>query len=256
MAEEYTILAEYYDILGDHLNYEDYAAFIHRFNKNFGEGKSGIALDLACGTGEMAVNLSKLGYDTIGTDQSPDMLDVARQKASDSGENILFLCQDMRQLDLYGTVDLVSCTLDSLNYLTGRGELDKVFSLVNNFLEPGGIFVFDVNTEKKFREIYGDNSYIFEDDGVYCGWQNYFDEKTMKCEFCLSIFTEDEDGRYTRQDEYHVEKCHKERVIRDKLKKCGFELIGIYSDFNENTATDKDLRHFYVAKNVKPKIVL
>ncbi len=253
MAEEYTFLADYYDILGEHLDYTKYAAFAHRHNKKSGEGTSGIALDLACGTGDMAINLSELGYDTIGTDISPDMLEVSREKAEKEKKNILFLCQDMRELDLYGTVDLVSCTLDSLNYLTNGADLERVFALVHNFLEPGGIFVFDVNTKRKFTEVYGENSYVFEEEGVFCAWQNSFNPKTLKCEFLLSIFTEDEDGKWTRQDEYHVEKCHTQRSISDKLKKCGFEILGKYADFNDTPASEMDMRHFYVVKAIKKR---
>ncbi len=250
MSESYTALAGFYDVLGEHLDYSEYAAFAHRHNKEQGKGTSGIALDLACGTGSMALELSSLGYDTIAADASPDMLEVARDKAADAKKNILFLCQDMRELDLYGTVDLVTCTLDSLNYLESTKDLSLVFSLVNNFLEEGGIFVFDVNTERKFREIYGENSYVFEDEGVFCTWQNYYNEKSGKCNFALSIFTECEDGRYERSDEYHTEKCHKEKVIERELKKCGFEILGKYSDFKDTPAAWEDMRHFYVVRNV------
>ena len=130
-------------------------------------------------------------------------------------------------------------------------ELEQVFSLVSNFLEPGGIFVFDVNTKRKFTEVYGENSYVFEEDGVFCSWQNFFNPRTLKCEFALSIFTEDKDGRWTRQDEYHVEKCHTEKIISSKLKKSGLEILGVYSDFRDTAATDDDMRHFYVTRAVK-----
>ena len=253
MDTSYTALAGFYDILGDHMDYGKYAELAHKHNKEFGKGTSSIALDLACGTGSMALCLSKLGYDTIATDSSPEMLEIARQKAYEEGQEILFLCQDMKSLDLYGTVDLVTCTLDSLNYLTSTKDLSLVFSLVNNFLEEGGIFVFDLNTERKFREVYGENSYVFEDEGVYCGWTNYYNEKTGKCNFALSIFTECEDGRYERSDELHTEKCHKEKTVKKELIKNGFEIIGVYGDLDGTPATDEDMRHIYVARNVLPR---
>ena len=253
MSESYSALADFYDILGDHVDYRLYAQFAHRHNKTSGKGKSGIALDLACGTGSMALCLSELGYDTIATDASPEMLEIAREKAFDAEQNILFLCQNMKELDLYGTVDLVTCTLDSLNYLTSTKDLSLVFSLVNNFMEEGGIFVFDLNTERKFREVYGENAYVFEDEGVYCGWQNYYNEKTGKCNFALSIFTECEDGRYERSDELHTEKCHKIKTVEKELKKCGFEILGIYKDFDDTPASDEDMRHFWVVRNILPR---
>lgn len=251
MADNYTALAYYYDALGEHIDYGGYGEFVHRHNKEWGRGKSGIALDLACGTGSMALELDGLGYDTIGVDSSPDMLDVAREKSE--GREILYLCQDMKALDLYGTVDVVTCTLDSLNYLTSTKELSCVFSIVNNFLEEGGIFVFDLNTEYKFRNTYGCNSYVFEDKGVFCTWQNDYNEKSGKCVFYVSVFEEENDGRYVRSDEYHVEKCHKEKTVERELKKCGFEILGVYSDFNDSPVNDKTPRAFYVARNILPK---
>ena len=111
-------------------------------------------LDLACGTGSLSLEMAKLGYDVIGVDGSCEMLSEAMGKKAESGLDVLFLCQQMEELDLYGTVDLVTCTLDSLNYITSTKELSSVFALVNNFLEEGGIFVFDLNTEYKFCNIW------------------------------------------------------------------------------------------------------
>ena len=114
-----------------------------------------------------------------GIDLSPDMLSVAQDRAADEElTGILWLLQDMREFELYGTVDAVVCALDSLNYLRNTKELQKVFSLVNNYLYPGGVFLFDMNTPYKFENIYADNSYVLEDDGIYCGWQNEYNSKT------------------------------------------------------------------------------
>ncbi len=250
MAFEYSYLAKYYDILGDHIDYAGYSDFADRLNKKYGEGKSGIALDLCCGTGEISLCLDKLGYDVIGVDSSVQMLSVAREKSE--GKNILYLCQDMRELDLYGTVDLVVSALDSLNYLTSSQELEKVFSLVHNFLEPGGIFIFDLNSKKKFEEVYADNSYVFEEEDVFCTWQNSYNKKSGICDFYITIFNQNSDGSYSRQDEFHREKYHSDRTVTKLLSKVGFDIIGRFSTYNECMPSDGDeLRTFYVAKAIK-----
>ena len=251
----YDLIAPFYDRVNSDINYSQWADFIEKIIKNVYKNEAELVLDLGSGTGKMTIELARRGYDMTAVDYSSQMLNVARDSAEEAGlsDRILFLCQDMRELDLYGTVDLVTCTLDSLNYLESTKELTHVFSLVNNFLEEGGIFVFDVNTERKFSEVYGDNAYVFEDEGVYCGWQNYYNEKSGKCRFALSIFRECEDGRYERLDEYHTEKCHKEKIIDRELKKCGFEILGKYSDFKDTPACDDDMRHFYVVRNILPR---
>ena len=251
MEGAYNALAAYYDHLGDHIDYQRYAQAAIELNQRYGEGKSGLFLDLACGTGSIGIELAKLGIEVIAVDGSEEMLSVAREKSLSGGLDILYLCQDMRELDLYGTVDMAVCGVDSLNYLVTLKDLEKCFSLVHNFLEPGGLFFFDMNTKRKFEQVYGDNSYVFEDDGVFCVWQNSYNAKTGCCDFYLSLFSEDEDGRYCREDEYHRERCYSDRTIINALKKCGFEMIGVYSDL-EFTPSDKDdLRMFFAAKAIK-----
>ena len=140
------------------------------------------AMDLACGTGSMTHAMAARGYDMIGVDRSPEMLSTAlsRTDFDREGPSPLFLCQDMRSFELYGTVGAVVCCLDSLNHLTEDGELEKCFALVHNYLNPDGLFLFDVNAPHKFRHTYGTNDFILENDGAVCCWQNQFDPAALK----------------------------------------------------------------------------
>ena len=245
----YSAIAECYDALNSHVDYEAFASFLNREIRAGGISDGSIVLDLACGTGNITLPLLKCGYDMIGVDLSGDMLNIARNKKG--GDKVLWLCQDMRSFELYGTVGAVVCCLDSINYLTSRNGLSKCFSLVHNYLDPNGIFIFDVNTPYKFEHIYGNNHYILEDDGIYCGWQNYFDKKSGLCDFELSFFYENGDGSYTCLDETQTERCYSIKTVTDLLIKNGFEIIKIISDFEGSPLKDTDERAYFVCRAIK-----
>ena len=185
----------------------------------------------------------------IGIDGSPEMLSEAFSK-NDGEHQILYLNQDMREFELYGTVGAVSCCLDSINYLLSESDVKKTFSLVHNYLDPDGLFMFDVNTPYKFEKIYGDNAYILEDDGVYCGWQNFYDKENGICDFYLSIF-EEEDGQYYRQDEHQQERCYTKDTLCRLLTESGFEALEIVSDFDFTEPKDNTERYYIVARAKK-----
>lgn len=245
----YSAIAECYDALNSHIDYESYASFLNREIRAGGVSDGSIVLDLACGTGNITLPLLKRGYDMIGVDLSGEMLNIARNKKN--GDKVLWLCQDMRSFELYGTVGAVVCCLDSINYLTSRQGLDKCFSLVHNYLDPNGIFIFDVNTPYKFEHVYGNNHYILEDDGIYCGWQNYFDKKSGLCDFELSFFYENSDGSYTRLDETQTERCYSLKTLSNLLSKNGFEILKVVSDFEQNPVTDNDERAYFICRAIK-----
>lgn len=251
MDRAYNALAAYYDHLGEHVDYKRYAEAAKELCTKYGEGTSGLVLDLACGTCSIGLELDRMGMEVIAVDASSEMLLQAREKASEAGADILFLCQDMRELDLYGTIDMAVCGVDSLNYLTSTKDLERCFSLVYNFLEPGGVFFFDMNTKEKFKTVYGDNSYVFEDDGVFCVWQNDYNERRGTCDFYVTIFTEEKDGRYCRRDEHHREKCYSKKTVISLLEKCGFEVLGAYRDLDFAPSEKDDLRTFFAAKAIK-----
>ena len=198
------------------------------------------------------------GYDMIGVDGSADMLSRA-YAAKPEDSNVLFLEQDMRSFELYGTVGAVVCCLDSLNYLLGNGDLAACFRTVHNYLDPGGLFLFDMNTPHKFRTVYGNNAYVLEaerpeEDGgtdIFCAWQNFYDEKTRVCDFDLSIFEEQPDGSYLRSDEHQQERCYDLEEIRSALATSGMELLGLFSDYRFSAPTGQTERWYFAARAIK-----
>ncbi len=257
MFSNYDSIASVYDNINSEIDYSAWADFIEACFNRFLPKKPELVLDLACGTGRMTFELRSRGYDMIGADASEDMLFKAYDKAFDKDiHDILFIKQDMRDFELYGTVGAICCCLDSVNYLTEEGDLDKCFSCVHNYLDPDGLFIFDVNTPYKFENIYGSNHYIFEDNDsydrqAYCGWQNEYDKESGLCNFYLSVFTADEDGRYMRSDEIQTERCYDGEFLTSKLQLNGFEVIGFYSDFDFSVPNKTSERWYIVARAKK-----
>lgn len=255
----YDAIAHVYDKLNKDIDYSAWADFIEKCFGRYMKEKPSLLLDLACGTGSMTVELASRGYDMIGVDMSEDMLSEAYLRSE--GKGILYLCQDMRSFELYGTVSAVLCCLDSLNYLLRDEELSKCFSLVHNYLDPDGLFIFDMNTPYKFENIYSDNAYILEDeidygDGeppapVYCGWQNEYDKTNGICEFYLTLFEEAPDGSYTRSEETQRERCYALDTVKSLLDKNGFELVGCFSDFEFGEPDEKCERWYFVVRAKK-----
>lgn len=185
--EAYTSFAYVYDTFMDNVPYGEWARHIREKLCKHGV-TDGIVLDLGCGTGTMTERLAGYGYDMIGVDNSEEMLELAMEKKTESGYDILYLLQDMRGFELYGTVRAVVSVCDSVNYITEPDELEEVFRLVNNYLDPKGIFLFDFNTVHKYRDVIGDST-IAEDRGV-CSfiWDNRYYEKEQINEYDLTLF--------------------------------------------------------------------
>ena len=244
----YGLLAPIYDVINRDIDYRGWADFIERVLDRECKSRPELVLDLACGTGRMTLELARRGYDMTGVDYSVEMLDVARSEAENEGLDILWLCQDMREFELYGTVDAAVSCLDSMNHLTEVSDLRRCLSLVHNYLIPDGIFIFDVNGRHKFETVYADRSYVCEESGSVCIWQNCYNERSRLCDFYITLFTEREDGGYDRYDECQRERMYTLRSIRSALSDTGFELLGAYSDFDFSDATDSDDRIYVVAK--------
>ena len=250
----YDLLAPFYDGINKDLDYSKWADFIEEIiSQEFKSGKPDLVLDLACGTGRMTIELAKRGYDMTGVDYSPEMLNEARIQADKCGFDgkILWLCQDMCEFELYGTVDVAVCCLDSINHLTDNKSLKKTLFLVHNYLIPDGLFIFDVNGKNKFETVYADRSYVMEENNTVCVWQNYYNSKNGICNFYISVFEEQKDGSYIRHDEIQREKMYTVRSIKAALKESGFEFIGAYSDFDFSEGTDKNDRIYFVARCIK-----
>ena len=250
-CEGYEAIARVYDKLNAEIDYGAWADFFEKCFDRFLSERPGLVLDLACGTGRMTRTLSERGYDMIGVDGSDAMLNEAYTQG---GANILYLLQDMREFELYGTVGAVVCCLDSINYLLSEDDVKKTFAGVHNYLDPDGIFIFDMNTPYKFENIYGDMSYILEDEGedgaVFCGWQNYYDKDSGICDFYLSLFEENEDGSYDRADEHQRERCYGLDTVKKLLEQSGFELLGVYSDYDFSECAGNTER-WYIAARAK-----
>lgn len=242
----YGSFAEYYDSLTSNVDYRKTAEYVSDILSENGINK-GILLDLACGTGTMSLIMAQKGYDVIGVDNSPEMLGEAREKALEAGEDILFLCQDMCSIDLYGTADCTVCLLDSLNHLESKEELLEAFKRVSLFTVPGGLFVFDVNTEYKHKYVLGDNTFVYDNDDVYCVWQNEYDDESKTVEIFLDFFQE-ENGLYRRSSEYFAERAFSDSDIKNLLSEAGFTDIKAYGELRKTAPSDTEERVFYVAR--------
>ncbi len=248
----YGSMARFYDTLNAGLDYSEWADFAQRMIRRHSGSDCSLVLDAACGTGSMTIELAKRGFDMTGVDLSPEMLSVARERAAAAGlgESILFLCQDLGELDLYGTVDACVSTLDSINHITDPEALRSFFDRLHRcFLVPGGVLIFDINTPYKFANIYGDNDFILEEEGMFCGWQNSYDPDQGLSYFYLSLFEETEDGSYRRTDMTEVERCYSMDEMKELLDSCGFDAIGVYSDYDCTPAISEDERWYFVCKN-------
>ncbi len=253
----YDAIARVYDKLNKDINYSVWADFVEKCFLKYMPNKPSLVLDLACGTGRMSIALSKRGYDMIGVDISEDMLSEAYLRSE--GHGILYLKQDMCSFELYGTVGAVVCCLDSINYLLSENDVFKCFSTVHNYLDPDGIFLFDINTPYKFENIYSDNAYILEDELVYegedipsavfCAWQNQYDISSGICDFYLTLF-EEENGKYIRSEEHQRERCYTLTAIKALLEKSGFEYLDCFGDF-DFTAPIKNSERWYIAARAK-----
>ena len=253
-AEIYSLLAPYYDAWNAELDYSAWADGIESaFCSHFG-GKVEAVLDLGCGSGRMTVELARRGYDMVGVDSSPEMLTVARESAEASGlaERCLWLMQDMCDFELYGTVEAVVCCLDTLNHLTSYRDLRKMLSLVHNYLVPGGLFLFDVNSREKFEAVYADNAYTFASDNAFCIWQNEYDPKTHIADFYVTLFTEEADGRYVRSEELTRERMYPTPMLLRELRKAGFTPLSVGDQPYTRSAAEGADRLYIVARAEKP----
>lgn len=242
----YGALADYYD----RLMTVDYAAraqyLLNLFEKHGAVPRT--LLDLACGSGTLTALFAEQGIDTIGVDGSQDMLAVAAEKL----ENGMWLCQDMRALDLFDVVDGAVCTLDSFNHLLTTADIAKVLARLRLFIAPGGLLIFDVNTPYKHREVLGDNTFVFEEDGLLCVWQNAFNARTCTVDMLLDFFEEAADGYYERTSDCVRERAYSLTTWKRLLADAQFELLAVYNDMSLSDATDTAERWVIVAKNTRP----
>ena len=238
--------SRFYDLLTDNVEYKKRADYFCRLLSLCGIN-GGILLDLACGTGSISVEMAKKGFDVIGVDSSIGMLNAARQKTYESGEQILLLNQSMDDIDLFGTVDCAVCVLDSINHLDGAQQVKRTFEKVSLFMNPGGAFAFDVNTLYKHKNVLADNTFVYDLDELYCVWQNSFNEADGSVDISLDFFEED-DGAYYRSYESFTEMAYDLADIAKWLEDAGFEVIGIFDDMTTEKAHPETERAVFLAK--------
>ena len=275
MNESYTSFAQVYDMFMDNVDYPAWSKYLIQLLKEY-QVEDGLVLDLGCGTGNMTELLAKEGYDMIGVDNSEDMLEIASEKRAESGLNILYLLQDMREFELYGTVKAVVSICDSINYILEEDDLREVFSLVNNYLDPKGMFIFDLNTKYKYEQM-GETTIAENREEASFIWDNYYDEEQDINELALSLFVREDvlkrtpageeksekgggsddytgaDGGtiYRKYQEYH----YQIGLDIEEMKKCveesGMELVAMYDAFTHEPATHDSERVYVIARETK-----
>ena len=245
--EAYTSFARVYDTFMDNIPYEEWTEYLTGLLKEYGVD-DGLVLDLGCGTGNMTELLAAEGYDMIGVDNAEEMLEIAMEKRIESGHEILYLLQDMREFELYGTVRAVVSICDSVNYILEEEELLEVFKLVNNYLDPEGIFIFDFNTLYKYAEILGDRTIAESRDECSFIWDNYFYEDENINEYELNLFIQEKDDLYRKYQEIHYQKAYCLETIKNLIIRSGMEFVTAYDAFTRESPNEKSERIYVVAR--------
>jgi len=243
--DSYNAFASYYDGLMEDAHYQERCRFILEAARRF-DHPMGRTLDLACGTGSLTLLLRQSGVDVFGADASADMLSLAMQKALDADAPILFVQQEMQSLTLPETVDTCVCTLDSINHLTDENDVQRTFKRISRYMNAGGLFIFDVNTVYKHREVLADNVFVMENEHVFCVWQNFPREDDV-VDVALDFFAE-ENGVYYRSSEDFSERAYSEKQLRGMLTQAGFALLAVYGDLRFDAPAPDEQRVIYIAQ--------
>lgn len=262
----YTGFAEVYDELMDNVPYEEWAAFLVSVLKEYGVAGNNVledtdelaknlaverntVLDLGCGTGTLTELLARAGFDMIGVDNSEEMLEIAVRKREESGSDILYLLQDMREFELYGTVGAVCSVCDSLNYILEDGDMVKVFSLVHNYLYPGGIFVFDFNTVYKYKHIIGDATIAENRDDCSFIWENHYDAESRINEYDLTIFVREGTGDHFRRfTETHYQRAYTLEQMKGFLEAAGLLYVRALDADTHGGVCEESERIYVIAR--------
>ena len=254
--EAYTSFAEVYDTFMDNVPYQEWADYLEERLKEYGI-EDGLVMELGCGTGSMTQILSEKGYDMIGIDNSEDMLELAQEKKEKTGRDILYLLQDMREFELYGTVRAVVSVCDCVNYVTEEEERirPEVFRLVNNYLDPDGVFLFDFNTKYKYQEILGDQ--VIAEDREACSfiWDNYYDEEEEINEYELTLFVQCEEQKslYRKYQELHYQRAYTLEQMKELLAAGGLIFEAAYDAYTLEEPTSKSERITVAARECGKK---
>ena len=243
--DAYTGFASVYDQFMEDIPYEQWCDIIIKELKKE-EVVDGLILDLGCGTGTLTNLLAEAGYDMIGVDGSEEMLMEAREKTANP--DVLYLCQDMREFELYGTVRAVVSTCDTMNYLLTPEDFIQTVRLVNNYLDPGGLFIFDLNTLYKFRELMGNTTIAESGEDASFIWDNFFDEETGRNEYDLTLFIRQENGLFERKIEVHEEQGYTLDEVKKFLLAGGMEFVRVFDAVTGGEPTENSEKVFFIAR--------
>lgn len=263
--EAYTGFANVYDEFMDNVPYDEWTDYLADLLKEYGVEQNDLVLELGCGTGSMTRRLARKGYDMIGIDYSDDMLEIAREKGSDEGfsyDQILYLNQDMREFELYGTVAAVVSICDSMNYITSSKDLVRVFQLVNNYLDTNGVFIFDMNTIHKYRDILGETTIAENREDASFIWENYYDKEEKMNQYDITIYKkvdlelEEEDEEvptslFERFEETHYQKAYEIEEVIKLINEAGMEYVTAYDACTKNPPNENSERVYFVAREKK-----
>lgn len=265
--EAYHDFAEVYDELMDNVPYEQWSSRLHDLIEKYGVSKPerdaqdplvserNLVLDLGCGTGILTEMMYRRGYDMIGLDFSEDMLNIAMEKKAESGNKILYLHQDMRELELYSTVGTVYSVCDSLNYILDEEELADVFELVNNYLYPDGIFIFDFNTVYKYQEVIGDATIAENREDCSFIWENYYDPEREINEYDLTVFVKREGELFERFTETHFQRGYRAEQMKTLVERAGMKVLELM-DADTGEAVTAVSERVYIVAREQGKILL
>lgn len=246
--EAYTGFARVYDLFMEDVPYEEWCGRVTELLREQGI-EDGLVLDLGCGTGRLTRLLAARGYDMIGLDLSGEMLEGAIEENRDG--SILYLQQDMREFELYGTVRAIVSICDSMNYLMEYEDLVQVLKLADNYLDPGGVFLFDMNTLYKYQEILGEQTIAENREEGSFIWENYFDREQQVNQYDLTLFVREEDGRYQKYEETHFQRAYEIEEVENAIREAGMELVAVYDGWTKDMPRKDSERLCFVAREIR-----
>ena len=234
--EAYNRFAQYYDLLMSDVDYKQWSEYIHNLLLRFHLRDYPVRtiLDCACGTGSVSVPLAKLGYSVTGMDLSEEMLGIASEKMRKNGQKCMFVRGDMRKISIHKNVDAVISCCDGVNYLKEITDFEKFCDSTYNTLKENGLFLFDISSEHKLKNVLGGNTYGEDREECTYLWQNYYCEEKKRLEMYLHFFVKNCNGSYDRFDETHIQRAYSAEEVLQVLKRNNFEVLAVYDAFTLN----------------------